>query len=93
MFAIVGLVLAVAVIGFTLEYKSMTGQYYSSGGGEWYYGELTIQLQPSEACEYAGFEPIYPERVERNEYNTLMSVCKFNGQYVRVPVVQTARVP
>jgi len=88
-----GFVAIVAIGGLTVQLRdTLTGQYAAGGGGRWYYGPQKIQMQPDEACTYAGFEPVHPWQVYTNEYGTLMSVCLFQGRQVSVPVVQTAVV-
>jgi len=85
----------VAIAGMVFEIRSeITGDYARSGGGRWYYGAQIMQLQPDEACTYAGFTPLHPWRVETNEYGTLMSVCydQVNARLTGVPVVVTAKV-
>jgi len=89
---LLAVVAAFAVAGFIVNWDVVTGQYAAGGGGRWYYGPQKAQLQPDEACIYQGFEPIYPWQVYTNEFGTLMSVCKFNGQLVSVPLVQTVYV-
>lgn len=86
-------VAAFAVAGFLVNFDVVTGQYYASGGGRYYYGPQKALLQPDEACTYAGFQPLDPWRVESNEYGNLMSVCRDGGQYVMVPLLQTVLVP
>ncbi|RJQ19445.1 hypothetical protein C4580_05205 [Candidatus Woesearchaeota archaeon] len=83
---------AFAVGGFLVNFDVITGQYYASGGGEWYYGPQPAQLPPDQACIYQGFEPVEPWHVYTNEYGTLLSVCKANGQLIGVPLVQTVYV-
>ena len=86
--------IAVVAMGFLfVEIRdTATGQYYATGGGEWYYGSQIIQMSPSEACTYYGYSPLSPQHIETNARGTLVSVC-WNGQdYVRVPLVSTVRV-
>ena len=71
---------------------TVTGEYVASGGGRWYYGPQPAQLDPDQACAFAGYTPLTPWRVERNEYNTLVSVCLNGDELVRVPLVQTVYV-
>lgn len=71
---------------------TVTGNYVTSGGGDWYYGTQQALLQPDEACIYQGYQPLYPWRVTTNEFGTQVSVCRHNGQYVVSPLVQTIRV-
>jgi len=88
-----GLIAVVAIGGLTVQLKDVvTGSYYASGGGKYYYGPQIAQLQPDEACIYQGLEPSYPWKVYTNEYGTVMSMCKRNGELVGVPVVQTIQV-
>jgi hypothetical protein len=88
-----GFVAVVAIGGLTMHLRdTMTGQYYASGGGRWYYGPQPAQLAPDEACVYAGLEPLYPVQVYTNEYGTLMSLCSQNGNLVGVPLTQTILV-
>ena len=88
-----GIIALVAIGGLTsLIRDSVTGDYVASGGGRYYYGPQKIQLQPAEACIYSGYEPVYPIQVHTNEFGTLVSVCRFGGSYVTVPLVQTALV-
>ncbi len=89
---LLAVVAAFAVGGFLTNVDIITGQYYASGGGSWYYGPQAAQLDPDQACIYAGFEPIYPVRVATNEYGTVVSICKFGSEWVSVPVVQTVYV-
>jgi len=88
-----GIIAIVAVGGLTLTIRdSVTGEYFASGGGRYYYGPQKIQLAPDEACIYSGYEPVYPVQVKTNEFGTLVSVCRSPQGYVTVPLVQTALV-
>ena len=88
-----GLIAVVAIGGLTVQLKDVvTGNYYAAGGGKYYYGPQKAQLQPDEACIYQSYEPLYPWNVYTNEYGTIMSLCKNDGEFVGVPVVQTIRV-
>ncbi len=90
---LLGFVAIVAIGGLTVQLRdSLTGQYYASGGGRWYYGPQRIQLAPDEACIYAGLEPVDPVHVYSNEYGTQLSLCKQGNGFVGVPLVQTAVV-
>ncbi|PIN76259.1 hypothetical protein COV18_00475 [Candidatus Woesearchaeota archaeon CG10_big_fil_rev_8_21_14_0_10_37_12] len=75
----------ILVINFN---EQLTGQYISSGGGSWYYGVQIAQMQPDEACTYAGYVPVTPIAVKRNEYGTILAVCQDNGKEVLVPTIQ-----
>ena len=87
----------VALMGFGILVSELsgvlTGQYYVSGGGRWYYGAQKAQLSPEEACVYGGFAPLAPARVYHNEYGTIMSMCRDGNQMIGVPLVQTIVVP
>lgn len=87
-----GIIGVLAIGGLITEFRDVTGQYYASGGGRYYYGPQKIHLQPDEACIYSGLQPIYPVQVYTNQFGTLMSLCDYNGQKVGVPTVQTALV-
>ncbi len=90
---LLGFVAIVAIGGLTVQLRdTLTGGYYASGGGRWYYGPQKIQLQPDEACVYQGLEPLDPVQVYTNEYGTLLSLCRYGGELVGVPLVQTALV-
>jgi hypothetical protein len=90
---LLGFVALVAIGGLTLQLRdSLTGQYYASGGGRWYYGPQKAQMSPSEACLYAGLVPAEPPRVFTNAYGTLLSACYKDGQLVGVPLIQTVFV-
>ena len=85
-----GLIAVVAIGGLILKVGNVaTGQYVAVGGGRYYYGPQRAQMQPDEACIYAGFEPIYPPRIFTNEYGTVVSECKRGSGTVIVPLVQT----
>ena len=88
-----GFIAVVAIGGLTVQLRdTLTGNYYAGGGGRWYFGPQKAQMQPDEACAYAGLEPIYPVHVYTNEYGTLLSLCKRGGGFVGVPLVQTVFV-
>ena len=87
---------ALAAIGmFTamLAFEANTGAYVASGGGDWYYGPQKAQMEPHEACIFAGCNPVKPVNVFSNEYGTLMSLCNCQGTYRGVPLIQTIYVP
>ncbi len=88
-----GLIALVAIGGLIIQLQNtLTGQYYASGGGRWYYGPQRAQMQPNEACIYAGLQPVYPQQVYTNEWGTLLSVCQQGSNFVGVPLVQTVLV-
>jgi len=92
LFGIVAIV-AITMISLMLQ-DSITGKYVTIGGGRYTYEPPKIaQMQPDEACVYAGFEPVYPVRVFRGEYGALMSTCRDGAEFVAVPVVQTVMIP
>ena len=74
------------------NFASPTGNYASAGGGKWYYGPHQAQLQPDEACIYAGYEPQHPWTVYKNEWGTVLSQCKKGTELIGVPVIQTIYV-
>ncbi|VVB81733.1 Uncharacterised protein [uncultured archaeon] len=87
-------VAVVAIGGFTVQLRdTVTGDYTATNVGRWYAGAQKAQMQPDEACTYSGLEPMYPWQVYTNEYGTFMSLCKKDGYYVGVPLVQTVIVP
>lgn len=88
----------VAIASFTgLVFQlnnTVTGSYTASGGGAYtYVANVIVQMQPDEACTYAGFQPVYPRSVFTNEYGTLMAVCQYNDRLTAVPLVQRVNVP
>jgi len=90
---LLGFVALVAIGGLIIQLQeTVTGNYVKSGGGRWYYGPMRAQMQPDEACIYAGLEPVYPQRVYTNEYGTLMTACIQYGEMVGVPLTQTIYV-
>ncbi len=92
-FIFLGLIALVAIGGLLIQIQNtLTGDYTASGGGRWYYGPLRAQMEPSEACIYAGLQPVYPQQVYSNEYGTMMSVCQQGSQMVGVPLTQTVLV-
>ena len=92
-FIFLGLIAIVAIGGLLVQLQNtMTGEYYASGGGRWYYGPMRAQMQPDEACIYAGLVPVYPQQVYRNEYGLVLSVCQQGDQRVGVPLTQTVLV-
>jgi len=93
--AFLGFIAIFAIAGTTLHFRDSATGLYTTGSniGRWHVGTQKVQLQPDEACMYAGAVPLYPWRVYTNEYGTLMSMCKVGDSYVGVPIVQTAFVP
>ena len=86
-----GLVAVVAIGILLIQLQdTLTGNYVKTGGGYWYFGPQKAQLQPDEACRYAGHEPALPWNVRTNEYGTQVSVCADGAE---VPMVQTIVVP
>ena len=85
---------AVGMLTAMLAYEAKTGAYVFSGGGKnWYYGAVRAQMEPDEACIYAGCSPIYPKNVFSNDYGTVLSLCNCDGQQVGIPLTQTVFVP
>lgn len=86
---------ALAAFGILVSELSgdVTGKYVVSGGGRWYYGAQQALLSPEEACVYGGFAPLAPQRVYRNEFGTMMSLCRDGNQLIGVPLLQTIVVP
>ncbi|MEM3153945.1 MAG: hypothetical protein QW165_00030 [Candidatus Woesearchaeota archaeon] len=92
-FLLLGFVALIALSGLIIQIQnSVTGEYYASGGGRWYYGPQRAQMQPDEACMFAGMKPVYPQQVYTNEWGTLMAVCDAGGRMVGVPLTQTILV-
>jgi len=89
-----GLVAAIAIGSLaTMVHNSITGQYVTSGGGRYTYAAPKIvQMQPEEACRYIGFAAEYPVQVFRNEYGSLMTICRTPTEVIAVPLVQTVVV-
>ena len=89
-----GLIATVAVVGLLSNLPSqVTGKYTASGGGEYYMGVQFIQLQPDEACIYAGYESIHPWHVVTDTYGALLSQCRYRGKIVTAPLIQMMVVP
>ena len=87
-FAAIGMLVAM------IAYEANTGAYVFSGGARnWYYGAVRAQMDPKEACVYAGCNPVTPMNVFSNEYGTMLSLCNCRGEMVGVPLTQTVVLP
>lgn len=93
--AVLGIFAIVAVSIFMMAlHSSATGNYVAGGGGRYTYDQPKLaQMQPDEACVYAGFEAVYPQRVFKNEWGTWMSTCRNGNEFVAVPLMQMVIVP
>ena len=83
---------AISMFTAMLAFDASTGAYVASGGGKWYYGPQKAQMEPAEACTYAGCSPLDPINVYTNKYGTMMSLCNCRGKLAGVPLVQTIYV-
>lgn len=90
---LLGLVAIVAILGLVVLFTKITvsGGYFVSGGGRWYYGSSIVQYSPRDACALVGGTTTEPVMVYRNPYGTVMVVCVVGENFVEVPLVQTVK--
>lgn len=85
--------IALVGIGVLFYSSGVTGNYYATGGGKWYYGWQIAQFMPKDACEVRDCTAVSPIEVYTNQYGSQFAVCDCFGERVGVPMVQKIYVP